>query len=273
MNNDHKPFFPKSILGQNFLIDNNIVEKIVKTAEINDSDIILEIGPGKGILTRRLASSKCKKLYSVELDQRLKPFLDKLDRLYPKLQLIWSDAVKFDYSTMVEDPPNKLIANLPYNITTPLIWALLEKLVPYGLNTFIIMVQKESALRICAPAGTKARYPLGIVIQAMGTARRIMKVSPESFRPVPGVDSVVLKIDLFRNLGLASDPEWKRLIKSGFGQRRKTLAKNLLLSGYCMEKGIIDEILENSGLSHSVRAEELQYDEWLYIYREIMQYR
>ena len=178
--------------GQNFLVDRNILSLIVKRAELSAEDTVLEIGPGHGVLTRALLAENVKCIHCVEIDERLKPELDELSVKNPSLKVHWGDAVKFDYESLVPFP-NKAVANIPYNITTPLIWELL-KFAERGLKYHLYMLQKESALRLTAPPDTKERYPLGVTVEAMGHAEIVRNVPRECFRPVPNVDSVLCEI-------------------------------------------------------------------------------
>ena len=257
---------PLKRFGQNFLIDKNILAEIISRSDLTENDCVLEIGPGHGVLTKALLSKKIKFLHSVELDKRLRPELEELEKNNENFRLHWDDAVKFDYNSL--NPfPNKVIANIPYNITTPLIWKLL-KYSFLGLNYFLFMLQKESALRIIAPADTKARYPLGVTVEAMGRAAIVKNVSRNCFRPVPDVDSAIVEIIIDKNFNLMNDFLWSDLIHKGFSQRRKTLFNNL--------KGFMDildlgwkEIFNFVCINENIRAEDLTSEEWIKIYKKI----
>ena len=237
--------------GQNFLTDKNILSLIVSRSGACENDCVLEIGPGHGVLTRALLDSGVKYLHTIELDGRLRPELEELAGQDSRLMLHWGDAVKYDYAGL--NPfPNKVIANIPYNITTPLIWELL-KYSSLGLRYYLFMLQKEAAERIIAPKDTKARYPLGVMIEAMGRAAIIRRVAPQCFRPVPKVESALTEIVIERNFGLAHDDAFSELLHLGFSHRRKTLANNL--------KGYVD-----AGSFGKFRAEDLSCDEWLEVY-------
>ena len=254
-------FRAKRHLGQNFLVDRNILAEIVERAAVTRQDTILEIGPGRGVLTRELLLRNCACLHAVELDFRLKEELENLAASDPRLKLSWGDAMKTDYGALAPFP-NKAVANIPYNITTPLIW----KLLPFasrGLSYHLFMVQKEAADRLTAPADSKERYPLGVALEAMGEVRLVRKVPPTCFRPVPRVDSAIVEIRLERNLDLTDDSLWSDLLHAGFRQRRKTLLNNL--KGF---QGIPDWTcrFENLGLDVKIRAEDLRGEEWLEVY-------
>lgn len=235
--------------GQNFLIDKNILAVMMRRANVNENDCVLEIGPGHGVLTRSLLEAGAKCVHAVELDERLRPELEEIAGKDNRLVLHWGDAVKFDYASL-EPFPNKVIANIPYNITTPLVWELL-KFAHKGLTYHLYMLQRETADRITAPPDTKARYPLGVCIEAMGRACVVRNVPPECFRPVPEVQSAITEIVLERNLELAGNPRWNELLHKGFAHRRKTLANNLNCK---------------LGELGTKRAEDLTCDEWIKIY-------
>ncbi len=237
--------------GQNFLTDKNILALMVKRSGVSDSDCVLEIGPGHGVLTRALLAEGVKCLHAVELDERFRPELEELAENDSRLILHWGDAVKFDYASL-SPFPSKVIANIPYNITTPLIWNLL-KYSHLGLTYHLYMLQKEAAERLTAPPDTKARYPLGVAVEAVGRAVIVRKVPRECFRPVPKVESAIVEIRIDRRTDLACSDTWSELLHRGFAHRRKTLAGNL--------KGFAD-----AGEFGSMRAEDLTCDEWLKIY-------
>ena len=245
--------------GQNFLIDKNILQNIIDYAQIKDDDVVLEIGPGQGVLTRALLSRGLRCLHAVEIDERLRPELESVANENLNLKLHWSDAVKFNYAEL-EPFPNKVIANIPYNITTPLIWELL-KFADRGLNKFIFMVQKEAADRIAAKADSKERYPLGAAIEAMGGAKILKSVSPECFKPVPKVKSALIEIKIEKNFELMRDNLFSRLLHIAFAHRRKTLLNNL--------KNFVSEPEQVLQDFKNLRAEDLNADDWLKIYNLI----
>ncbi len=242
--------------GQNFLVDRNILAFMISRADLSDSDCILEIGAGHGILTREILSQKIKCLHSIELDERLRPELEDLAAINPALSLHWSDAVKFDYNSL--NPfPNKVIANIPYNITTPLIYELIKY---SGIKYYLLMLQKESAERITAKPDTKARYPLGIIIELMGHAEIVHRVPRNCFRPVPNVDSVLVEIIINKNFSLSRDKLFIEFLHRAFTHRRKTLLNNL--RGFMNIDDWRDILQESAAL----RAEDLTGQKWLEIY-------
>ena len=240
--------------GQNFLQDRNILAFMIERSGVNENDCVLEIGPGHGILTRALLDVNVRCLHAVELDERFHDELDELSLSDTRLHVHWADAVTFDYDSLVPFP-NKIIANIPYNITTPLIWKLLQYS-HKGLNYHMYMLQKEAAIRLTAPPDTKARYPLGVMIEAVGHASILKNVSRECFRPIPNVDSVIAEIVIERNFELACDDSFSELLHRGFAHRRKTLQNNL--------KGYVNVPCE---YAHK-RAEDLTCEEWLRIHDE-----
>ncbi len=251
----------KSKLGQNFLVDKNILDQIVKFAEVNQDDVILEIGAGEGNLTRLLLETGCSRLYAVEIDTDLKPFLKTLEG--PRLELIFGDAVKLDF-TALAPAPNKVVANIPYHITTPLLWHILEDLAPKGLCRIIVMVQQEVARRLQAQPHSKERSPLGITLQAMGNVRTLRSVPPTAFRPMPKVNSAIVEMNISRWIGLANDRLWRRVLRASFSKRRKTLV-NALSSCLPIEKKVLEELLKRQNLSPLVRPEDLSIEDWLYL--------
>ena len=237
---------PLKRYGQNFLIDKNILAFIISRSKPDNQDCVLEIGPGHGVLTRAILAEGVKCLHTVELDERLRPELEDLAENNKALKLHFADAVKFDYATL-EPFPDKVIANIPYNITTPLIWKLLH----YPVRYYLFMLQKELALRLVASPDTKERYPLGVAIEAMGHASIVKRVSRKSFRPAPEVDSALVEIVIEKNFGLMKDSSWSELLHKGFAHRRKTLRNNLG---------------ETAGIYADKRAEDLTCEEWLNLY-------
>ena len=245
---------PKKRFGQNFLVDKNILNLIISRAELNSQDCVLEIGPGHGVLTRALLAEKISCLYSIELDERLRPELEELESNHKNFYLHFGDAVKFDYEKL-NPRPNKVVANIPYNITTPLIWNLL-KYSGAGLRYFLFMLQKEAALRLTAKPNTKERYPLGVTVEAMGRAVIVKNVSRSCFRPVPKVDSAIVEIIIEKNFELLNNNDWSELLHLSFAHRRKTLLNNL--------KGLKN--ISQANLDKNIRAEDLTCEQWLELY-------
>ena len=255
-------FIHNTDIGQNFLIDHSIVDFIIRRANLTADDRVLEIGPGDGMLTEGLLTTECSGICTVELDTRLKHTIEMLAIKDSRLIPLWGDAVQFDYLNKLPWMPNKIIANLPYHITTPLLWTLLEKVAPGGLEYMLLMVQLESAQRIISPHGHRERSPLGITIEAMGTSAIVRNVPPSAFRPQPRVNSCILEIKIEKNRTLASERTWRGLLQRSFTQRRKTLVNNWI-SGYPeISREVALEILEKYELKPSSRAEELTLEVW-----------
>jgi 16S rRNA (adenine1518-N6/adenine1519-N6)-dimethyltransferase len=256
------PFRPKKRFGQNFLVDRGVLSEMTERAAVR-GHVVLEVGPGEGVLTKELLRQGCARLYAVELDLRLKDDLEKLGAGDPRLELIWGDAMKIDYGAL-SPFPSKIVANIPYNITTPLIWKLLA-FAPKGLNCHLYMVQKEAADRLTAKRDTKERYPLGVTLEVMGQVTLVRRVPPSCFRPMPRVDSAVVEIQLRHNFHLMETSFWSDLLHAGFRQRRKTLFNNLKDFA-----GIRDwrPLLDNAGLDPKIRAEDLSGEEWLRLYSQ-----
>ena len=256
---DRQQFHQKKSLGQNFLTDRKVLSQIVEMARLTPQDVVLEIGPGQGVLTRELLASPCAFVHSIEIDRGLEPFLTDLSILYPdRFTLHWADALLLDYSSL--DPvPDKVVANLPYNVTTPLLWRLLEELPT--VSAYLVMVQKEAAERLTAPPRTKPRYPLGVTLEVMGQAEIVLSVPPTAFRPAPKVDSALMKITLpGRHPDLPRNELWRQLLRRGFSQRRKKLSKNLRNWRPDLSW---DEIFQKAFIQENARAEELSVSQWM----------
>jgi 16S rRNA (adenine1518-N6/adenine1519-N6)-dimethyltransferase len=247
-------------IGQNFLVDRSILDRIVAAAEISSKDILFEIGAGNGVLTKRLLSFQPALLYSIEIDRRLAPQLEPLTS-NPGLVLIWGDVLKMQLSERLNPFPGKLVANLPYHITTPVIWKVLEELAPVGLHEMILMVQKEAADRLACIKPGKNRSPLGITLEKMGSVRRLFDVPPEAFRPAPKVNSTVISVSLEGAFELACNVQWRELLRQAFLQRRKTLFNNI--KAWLGSKGLdAAALMEELHFGPRVRAEELSIEDW-----------
>ncbi len=247
-------------LGQNFLVNPQVIRRSLEAAELMPDDVVLEVGPGQGVLTSQILQQRCRFLHSLEIDSRLAPWLQPLEAAFPdRFRLTWGDAMDLDLAEL-QPRPNKMVANIPYHITTPLIWKVLEQLAPLGFQRLVLLVQREAAQRLVAAPRTKDRYPLGVTLELMGTVATIMKVSPGSFIPPPRVFSALVVIDLAHRLDLACDDLWRRLLRSAFAQRRKKLVHNLAAAGFARDR-VVSE-LERWGIATSARAEELTSDQW-----------
>ncbi len=261
-------FINNTDIGQNFLIDHSVVDYMIERAALTSEDRVLEVGPGEGILTEGLISTECAALCTIELDTRLKHVIDMLAIKDKRLMPLWGDAVQFDYEHGLPFFPNRIIANLPYHITTPLLWTFIEKLSLKGLDYMLLMVQLESAERITSPEKNRERSPLGITIEAMGTASILRKVSRTAFRPQPRVNSCLIEIKIEKNRELPLDRTWRGLLSRSFTQRRKTLVNNWIAGYNGITRETALDILNRHGLKQSARAEELPLDVWFALAKE-----
>lgn len=255
-------FIHNTDIGQNFLIDRSVVDYMIGRAALGSEDFVLEIGPGEGILTEGLLSTGLGGICTLELDTRLKHVVETLERKDKRMTALWGDAVRFDYENGLPWYPNRVIANLPYHITTPLLWVFLEKLIPHNLDYMLLMVQLESAERIVSPAGHRERSPLGITLSAMGGSEILRRIPPSSFRPQPRVNSCLIEIKIEKNRGLALDKTWRALLARSFAQRRKTLVNNWIAGYPEINREAAQEILGRHGLKPAARAEELSLETW-----------
>jgi 16S rRNA (adenine1518-N6/adenine1519-N6)-dimethyltransferase len=236
---------PRKSLGQHFLVDENILDVIGRLAELEPSDVVVEIGPGLGVLTRFLAD-RVAFVHAAEVDRRLAAYLDDI----PKTSVHWGDAVRLDIAAL-DPPPHKLVANLPYNIATPIV---AESLLVGQLERWCVMVQREVADRFFARPSTKAYGSVSVLLQLAAERTGFHAVSRDVFRPRPNVDSALVA---FRRIAPGAPPRVRRVVAAAFAHRRKTLANSLALSGLAArERGV--EALAAIGRSPNVRAEELE---------------
>lgn len=252
--------------GQNFLIDSNILQKIVEAAEITEDDCVLEIGPGIGTMTQYLAES-AGKVIAVEIDKSLIPILEDTLSPYENVTVINEDILKLDINELVREKnqgrPVKVVANLPYYITTPIIMGLFEQHVP--LKSITIMVQKEVADRMQVGPGTKDYGALSLAVQYYARPRVITYVSPACFIPRPNVGSAVIRLDRYEKPPVETEDEafLFAVIRAAFNQRRKTLVNGLSNAG---ELGIsrqqAEDGLDELGLDRNVRGEALTLQEF-----------
>jgi 16S rRNA (adenine1518-N6/adenine1519-N6)-dimethyltransferase len=236
---------PKKSLGQHFLVDENILGVIQGLADLQAGDVVLEIGPGLGMLTWYL-SERVAHVHAVELDRSLEPRLADI----PRTTLLWGDALTLDLSAL-EPPPTKLVSNLPYNIATPLVVESLDRLP--GIGSWCVMVQREVADRFFASPSTKAYGAVSVLIQLVTERTGFHGVSREVFRPRPNVASALVA---FRRTAPGVPPGLKPIVEGAFAHRRKTLANSLALAGIAPRDQAAGA-LESIGRDPSVRAEAL----------------
>lgn len=249
---------PKKKYSQNFLIDYDVVKRSVDNLSLSSDDIVVEIGPGLGALTQEILD-RGNQVYAYEIDDDMYRSLKEEMKFSPNLHLENVDFLKVDLS-FLKNKSVKVISNVPYNLTTPII----EKIVTsdIGIKVFEFMVQKEVFDRIKAKSGSKDYSPLNIYIDYVGTLSLVMKVNKDKFIPSPNVDSVILKIE-FNKERVSSEVEKVMfpLIKASFVQRRKTMLNNLTL--YLKNKEMAKDLLEKSGINESIRGETLNLSEYL----------
>ena len=244
-------------LGQNFLLDERVLDKIADAADIEDG--VLEVGPGFGVLTKRLCETG-KKVVSVEIDRRLIPVLEFTLDEFDNIKIIEKDILKTDVAELIReefgDGKISVAANLPYYITTPIITKLIEEKLP--LKNIVVMVQREVAERIAAAPGKKAYGAISVLCQYYTNPRLVTIVPAGSFYPAPKVDSAVLCMEVCEkpNVETRDEALFFKVVKAAFAQRRKTLL-NCLSSGFSCDKATISELLESIGIAPNVRGEKL----------------
>ena len=246
-------------LGQNFLIDADIVRGIVDAADIRPGERVLEIGPGIGTLTQGLAEAGAE-VTAVELDKKLPAVLAKTLEGYENVRIVQGDILKVNIPEIMGSEPFKVAANLPYYITTPIIMTLLERRLP--ITRLVTMVQKEVADRMVAEPGTKAYGALSVAVQYYTQPHVELDVPPRSFIPAPEVDSVVIVCDVREEppVTVADEKLFFRVVRAAFGQRRKTLSNALKGAGF--DKELIRTALPAAGIDGTRRGETLSLMEF-----------
>ena len=252
--------------GQNFLIDTHILEKIIAASGVTDQDCVLEIGPGIGTMTQYLAEN-AREVVAVEIDKALIPILEDTLSAYHNVTIINKDILKVDINRIAEErnggKPIKVVANLPYYITTPIIMGLFESHVP--LDSITIMVQKEVADRMQVGPGTKDYGALSLAVQYYAKPEVMMQVPPACFMPKPGVGSTVIKLTRYSEppVETADEKLMFALIRASFNQRRKTLVNGISNAAELhITKETAAEALERMGLPANVRGETLTLEQF-----------
>jgi len=241
---------PRKSLGQHFLVDENILRVIERLADLHTDDVVLEVGPGLGVLTRFLAA-RVAHVHAVELDRRLEEHLTGI----PRVDVHWGDALRLDLSRL--DPtPHKLVANLPYNVATPLV---AESIREPQLNAWCVMVQREVADRFFAQPSTKAYGAVSVLVQLATERTGFHPVSREVFRPRPNVESALVA---FTRIGPGADAKTRRVVEAAFSHRRKTLANAVALSSLSSRERAV-AALAAIGRDANVRAEALTPQEFV----------
>ena len=246
-------------LGQNFLIKRGIVDEIVHAAELTPGEPVLEVGPGIGTLTQGLAQSGAD-VTAIELDRRLLEVLDTILASYDNVRIIHGDVLKLDVPTIMNHKPFKVVANLPYYITTPIIMSLLESKLP--IERLVVMVQKEVALRMVAKPGTKDYGALSVAVQYYTEPDIVLDVPPKSFLPAPAVTSSVIRCVLRDKppVDVIDEKLFFRVVKAGFAQRRKTFSNTMKTTG--LSKDRIEELLAKANIDGQRRGETFTLQEF-----------
>ena len=257
----------KKQFGQNFLIDSSVLKNILDYSEINKEDHVLEIGPGIGTLTEALCE-KAGFVIAIEIDDHLIPILkDNLSEM-KNFSLLHGDALKVDFQKLLSEHPEfssvKVVANLPYYITTPILMSLLEKKLPF--RSITVMVQKEVALRMKAAPGTKDYGALSLAVQYYSIPEIVQEVPPHCFIPRPNVSSTVIHLQLHKKAPVSvKDPALLfKTVKFSFMQRRKTLV-NALSSGFHLDKKRLQDMLGSLSYPENVRGETLSLEDFALI--------
>lgn len=255
-------------LGQNFLIDKDVIETIVRASEINKEDLVIEIGPGLGTLTNMLLQ-EAGKVIAVELDKRMVEILNDRFALYTNFEIINEDILKLNLNSIIakEKENNniknvKVVANLPYYITTPIIMNLLEN--ELNLESITIMIQKEVADRIVAIPGSKLSGAITYAVHYYSEPESIKIVPNTSFIPAPKVGSEVIKLQIRQNpkVDVKNKSLFFNIIKASFMQRRKTLANALLNSKLFNSKEEVKQLIQNANIDENIRGEKLSLQEF-----------
>ena len=246
-------------LGQNFLIKRGIVDEIVHAAELTPGEPVLEVGPGIGTLTQGLAQSGAD-VTAIELDRRLLAVLDTTLASYDNVRIIHGDVLKLDVPSIMNHKPFKVVANLPYYITTPILMSLLESKLP--IERLVVMVQKEVALRMVAKPGTKDYGALSVAVQYYTEPDIVLDVPPKSFLPAPAVTSSVIRCVLRDKppVDVIDEKLFFRVVKAGFAQRRKTFSNTMKTTG--LSKDRIEELLAKANIDGQRRGETFTLQEF-----------
>ncbi len=263
-------------LGQNFLISQNVVESIVESSKIGENDLVIEVGPGLGTLTKYLLE-KAKKVICVELDKKMIKILEDRFKLYENFELINQDILKVDLKNIIKEEKQKnnienvkIVANLPYYITTPIIMKLLEE--ELDLESITVMIQKEVADRLIAVPGEKNTGAITYTVYYYAESEAILEVPNDSFIPEPEVTSKVIKLNVRNNppIEVKNKEVMFRIIKSAFMQRRKTLLNALTNTKVFLNKEEGIKILKELNLAENVRAEMLSLQDFANIANKIL---
>ena len=256
---------PRKSLGQHFLVDRNILNKVIRTAQVEKGDVVLEVGPGLGEMTLALAQH-AKKVIAVEIDSKLAVILKQKVRDFSNVEVVKSDILKMDFSQFLrkERHPIKVVANLPYQITTPLLFRFIES--KEAFSTLTLMLQKEVAERMVASPGRKEYGPLSIFIQMFSDVSIRFFIKPSAFFPPPKVESAAVRMSFKEKpvVKLEAEEWFKKVVKGCFGYRRKTLMNALKHSGLPLPQSV-ESRMEKIGIDPRRRPETLTIQEFVHL--------
>lgn len=254
--------FAKKSLGQNFLVDQNYIDKIISALNPQPGETIIEIGPGRGALTKHLVESGAN-IVAIELDRNLVPLLQKEFIDYENFQIIEQDALTMDFSK-IQNPKSKikLVANLPYYISTAILQRLIEQREVF--SEFILMLQREVVERITAKVGNSERGFLTVLVEAFCESKKLFDVPPSAFRPAPKVWSSIVRLNVREIVNIENEEVFRELLSQSFTQKRKTILNNLK-----NKYPDAHEILEKNGIEPNRRAETLTIEEWFNLASQI----
>ena len=257
---------PNKNLGQNFLIKQEILDGIICAAEVEKEDLVIEIGPGLGTLTKNLLE-KARKVLCIELDDRMIQILEDRFKLYNNIQILRDDILKVDLQNKIKEVIDdckkvKIVANLPYYITTPIIMKLLEE--KLDIESITVMVQKEVADRLIAKPGTSLSGSISYAISYYTSPEYILSVPKDSFIPQPEVESAVIRLNVLKepSLNVKNEEVFFKIIKLAFMQRRKTLVNALYNGKLVKDKKELENILQKMGLDIRIRGEKMSMEEF-----------
>ena len=252
-------------LGQNFLINPSVCPKIAEFGNANENFGIIEIGTGFGVLTAELAK-RAKKVVAIEIDPRLIPVLDETLAEYHNVRIINKDVLKVDLHRLISDEFAGLsvavCANLPYNLTSPIIMYLLEQRLP--LKSITVMVQKEAGQRLCARLGTRETGAVSVAINYFAAPKMLFNVSRGSFIPRPNVDSCVIRLDIREKTpeGVENEAFFFKTVRGAFSQRRKTLC-NSVSAAFDISKDMVSQVILDAGLNADIRPEQMKMEDFI----------
>lgn len=255
----------KKSLGQNFISDKNLLNSIANIANVGEEDYVLEIGAGAGTLTTVLAS-RAKRVISYEIDNSLQPILNNVSKKFNNLEIRFQDFIQADVSNLF-DNKYKVVANIPYYITTPIIFKLLEE--KERIGEMLFMVQKEVAERFASKAGTKLYGITSVILQSIADVSYEKTVKKECFTPHPKVDSALVKIKFNEKYKIDNFEEFKKFIHSAFAMRRKTLINNLT-SKYNIDKEQLVHVLTSLNFSLTIRPEDLSVENFVNLFNKLI---